>query len=125
MLLEGTLLPVGGNVNWYSYFPGGAEVKNLPANAGDARDMSSIPGSGRSLGEENGNLLQYSCLKTSIDRGVWQAIVHGVSKSWTPLSMYSHTLWRTVWSFLQKLKVELTDDSGITLLGIYPEKTIL
>ena len=51
-------------------------VKNLPVNAGD-----SIPGSGRSPGEGNGNPFQYSCLKNSMDRGAWQAIVHGVAKS--------------------------------------------
>ena len=52
-------------------------VKNLPANAGDARDLSSIPGSGRSSTEGNGNPLQYSCLGNSMDRGVWRATVHG------------------------------------------------
>ena len=56
-------------------FPGGAVVKNLPANAGD---MSSIPGSGRSPGGENGNLIQYSCLENPMDRGAWQATVRGV-----------------------------------------------
>ena len=61
-------------------FPGGTVVKNLPANTGDTRDAGSIPGSGRSPGVENGNLLQYSCLENSIDRGAWQAIVHGVTK---------------------------------------------
>ena len=55
-------------------------VKNLPANAGDTRDVSSIPRSGRSPGVENGDLRQYSCLENSIDRGSWQAIVHGVTK---------------------------------------------
>ena len=55
-------------------------VKNLPANAGDA---DSIPGWGRSPGEGNGNLLQYSCLENSMDRGAWQITVHGVAKSWT------------------------------------------
>ena len=52
-------------------------VKNLPANAGDGRDMGLIPESGRSLGEGNGNPLQYSCLENSIDRGTWWATVHG------------------------------------------------
>ena len=61
-------------------FPGGTVVKNLPANTGDTRDAVSIPGSGRSPGVENGNLLQYSCLENSIDRGAWQAIVHGVTE---------------------------------------------
>ena len=46
-------------------------VKNLPANAGDIRDMGSIPGPGRSLGGGHGNPLQYSCLKNPIDRGAW------------------------------------------------------
>ena len=52
-------------------------VKNLCANAGD---MGLIPGSGRSPGGGNGNVLQYSCLGNSIYRGVWQAIDHGVTK---------------------------------------------
>ena len=52
-------------------------VKNLPANSGD---MGSIPGSGRSPGEENGNPLHYSCLENSMDRGAWQATVHEVTK---------------------------------------------
>ena len=61
-------------------------VKNLPANAGDARDEGSIPGSGRSLGLGNGNLLQYSCLKNSMGRGAWQATIHKITKSQTQLS---------------------------------------
>ena len=55
-------------------------VKNLPANAGDARGAGSIPGLGRSPGEGNGNPLQFSCLENSMDRGAWWAIVHGVAK---------------------------------------------
>ena len=47
-------------------------VKNPPANAGDVRDTGSIPGLGRSPGEGNGNLLQYSCLENSMDRGAWR-----------------------------------------------------
>ena len=58
-------------------FPGGAVVKNLPANAGDMFN----PWSGRSPGGVNGNLLQYSCLKNSMDRGAWLATVHGVAES--------------------------------------------
>ena len=58
-------------------FPGGSAVKNLSANAGDT---GSIPGLGRSPGEENGNPLQYSCLGNPMDREVWQATVHGVTK---------------------------------------------
>ena len=52
-------------------FPGGAVVKNPSANAGDTRDTGLISGLGRSLGEGNGNPLQYSCLETSMDRGAW------------------------------------------------------
>ena len=59
-------------------FLGGSVVKNLPANAEDA---SSIPGSGRSPGEGNGNPLQYSCLGNPMDRGAWWDIVHGVAQS--------------------------------------------
>ena len=62
------------------------EVKNPPANAGDIRDVGSIPGSGRFLGGEHGNPLQYSCLENLVDRGVWRATVHGVTKSRTRLS---------------------------------------
>ena len=61
-------------------------VKNLPANAGiagDAGDVSSIPGLGRSCGVGNGNPLQYSCLENSTDRGAWRATVHGVAESST------------------------------------------
>ena len=62
-------------------------VKNLPANAGDARDMGSIPGWGRSLGIGNVNLFQYSCLENSMDSGAWQATVHGVATHQAPLFM--------------------------------------
>ena len=55
-------------------------VKNLPANA---QDEGLIPGSGRSPGVGNGNPLQYACLGNHMDRGAWQATVHGVAKSWT------------------------------------------
>ena len=58
-------------------------VKNLPAHVGD---VVSIHWSGRVPGERNGNPIQYSCLENSMDRGVWGATVHGVSKSQTGLS---------------------------------------
>ena len=60
-------------------------VKNPPANAGDIRDVGSIPGSGRSPGGGYGNPPQYSCLENPMDRGPWQATVHGVTKSQTRL----------------------------------------
>ena len=59
-------------------FTSGAMVKNFPVNEGDSRDSCKIPGSGISPGEVNGNSLQYSCLENSMDRGAWQAPVHGV-----------------------------------------------
>ena len=58
-------------------FPGVSVVKNPPANAGN---VGLIPGLRRSLGEGNGNPLQYSCLGSPMDRGAWQATVYGVSK---------------------------------------------
>ena len=61
-------------------FPGGSVVKNPPANAGDARDHGSVPGSERSLREGNGNPLLDSCLGNPMDRGAWQATVQGVVK---------------------------------------------
>ena len=56
-------------------------VKNLLANAGEAGDLGSIPGLGRFPAEGHGNPLHYSCLENPMDRGVWQATVHGVSES--------------------------------------------
>ena len=58
-------------------------VKNLPANAGDIRDVGWIPGLGRFPGGGHGNPLQYSCLENPMDRGAWQATVHRVVKSQT------------------------------------------
>ena len=66
-------------------------VKNLPSNAGDTRNVGAITGWGRSPGEGNGYPLEYSCLENSMDRGAWQAIVHGATKSWTHLSTHTHT----------------------------------
>ena len=63
-------------------FPDDTVVKNPPAIAGDT---GSIPGSGRSPGEGNGNPSQYSCLGNPMDRGVWWATVHGFTKNRTPL----------------------------------------
>ena len=68
-------------------------IKNLPAIAGAAGDVGLIPGSGRSPGGGNGNPLQYSCLENSMDRGVWQTAVYGVTKSRTQSSVHAqHTL---------------------------------
>ena len=63
-------------------------VKNPPAKAGNTGETVSIPESGRSLGEGNGNPLHYSCLENPMDEGAWWATVHGVTKSWTQLSKF-------------------------------------
>ena len=66
--------------------PGGSVLKNPPANAGNA---SSIPGSGRSSGEGNGNPLQYSCLENPRGGGAWWAAIYGVAQSQTRLKRLS------------------------------------
>ena len=58
-------------------------VKNLPANAGDTRDVGLIPGSGRSPGGGQGNPVQYCGLENPMDRGTWQATIHRVTKNQT------------------------------------------
>ena len=67
-------------------------VKNIPANAGDLRDVGLIPGSGISPGGGRGNPFQLSRLENPVDRGAWRAVVHGVAKSprlkW--LGMHTH-----------------------------------
>ena len=70
-------------------FPGGSAVKKPPAKARDTRHAGLISGSRRYPGEGNSNPLQYSCLENPIDRGDWQATVHGVTKSQTRLKRLS------------------------------------
>ena len=71
-------------INWCEFcssdFPGGSDGKASTYNVGD---LGSIPGSGRSPGEGNGNPLQYSCLENPMDGGAWWATVHGVAKRLT------------------------------------------
>ena len=69
-------------------------VKNPPAKAGVSGDAGLIPGLGRSPGGEHGNPLQYRCLGNPMDRGAWQATVHGVAESRTRLSDREHTFLR-------------------------------
>ena len=64
-------------------------VKNLPASAGDIRNIGSIPGLGRFLGGGHGNPLQYSCLENPMDRGAWRATVHRITKSWTEVTKHA------------------------------------
>ena len=68
---------------------GGTVVKNLPASARDTKAAGMIPELGRFLGEENGNLPLYPCLENSMDRGGWQAVVHGTAKS--RIQQHTHT----------------------------------
>jgi len=69
----------------------GAQV--IKASACSMGDPGSIPGSGRSPGEENGNPLQYSCLENSMDGGAWWTTVHGVAKSRTQLSVFTYYIY--------------------------------
>ena len=69
-------------------------VNNLPDNAGDTRNMGSVPGLGRSPGVRNGTPLQYSCQDNPMDRGAWWATDHGVTKSQTHLSTHTCTLYK-------------------------------
>ena len=71
--------------SYLGFLGGTLVVKNLNANAGDAGNKGLIPGAGKSPGGGHGSPLQYSCLENPIDRGAWQAIVHGVAKSQTQL----------------------------------------
>ena len=86
----------------------GAVVKNPPANAGGARDVGSIFGSGRSPGEGKGNPLQYSCLGNPMDRGAQWATVHGVAKSQTQLSNQTHTHTHTQDYFKSRINVQFS-----------------
>ena len=71
-------------------FPCDTVVKNSPVNGGDTRDMGSISRSGRSPGGRNGNLLQYSCLGNSVDRGNWWAAVHGITVRHDCVTKHAH-----------------------------------
>ena len=70
----------------------GSVVKNPPANAANTGNMGSVHGLGRSPAGGNGNPFQYSCLENPMDRGAWQATVHGVAKSRTRLSMHTQNV---------------------------------
>ena len=80
-------------------------VKNPPANTGDVRDTSSIPGSGRSPGRGNGNPVQYSCLENPTNRGAWRDTAHVVAKSWTWLKRLSR-IQRPRDEFTEKMSLE-------------------
>ena len=91
-------------------------VKNLPANRGDEGDVGCIPGVGRSPGVGNGNPPQYSCLENTMDRGVWQAAVHGVAKGQIPLSTHTGTvLLEALWENLFHAALPAAGDCGQSL----------
>ena len=71
------------------------------------RDVGLIPGTGRSPGEGNGNLLQYSCLGNPMDRGAWRTIVHGVEKNW---------VWLNDWACMQKIRNQDSHDPCFSVL---------
>ena len=82
------------NIYTYCIYTGGTVLKNLPASAGDAQDVGSIPGSGRSSGEGNGNPLQCSCWENPMDRGAWSTTVLGVAESQTRLRTHTHIMYK-------------------------------
>ena len=71
--------------------PGSAVSKESACQRRKCRRRGLVPGSGRSPGIQNGNPLQYSCRENSVDRGAWWATIYGATKSWTQLSVYTHT----------------------------------
>ena len=76
-------------------FSDGSAVKSLSANAGDIRDLGSIPELARSPGGGNGNPLQYSCWENSVDKEAWWATVHGVTVRHNgTTNTHTHTLLR-------------------------------
>ena len=85
-------------------------------STGDTEDAGSIPGLARCPGGENGNPLQYSCLENPIDRGAWQARVHGIAKSQTGLSVRVHTHTHTHTHTTMKKPVLTTDHKLSPLL---------
>ena len=82
-------------------------VKNSPAKEGEAWDVGSIPGSGRSPERGHGNPLQYSCLENAMNRGAWQATVHSISNSQTQLKQFgTHAhicMYKLLWISLEKV----------------------
>ena len=110
-------------------FPGGSDGKELAWNAGD---LGSIPGLGRSPGGRHGNPLQYSCLENPMDKGAWQAIVHGVAESRHNWGDWTHTVgngwwgigeikeWQHVWeALLLKEKESNLEGNLESIKGFY------
>ena len=92
-------------------------VKNLPATAGDIRDMGSSPGSGRCPGGGHGNPLQCSCLENPVDRGAWQAMVHGVAKKSDMTQLLNNKMYVCVYI---NIYIFIFIFRFFSLLGYYP-----
>ena len=98
----------------FTRLPGDSVVKNPPVNAGD---VGSIPGSERSSGEGNGNSHQNSCLGNSMDRGAWQAIVHGVAKELDMTKQLNNNFTKNLTGFSLDL---CSCSSTVTVLWHFP-----
>ena len=83
---------IGSCIQYNKGFPGVTSGKESAYSTGDAGDVGLTPGSGRSPRGGNGNPLQYSFWNNSMDRGTWQAAIHGVTNSWTPLSTHTFNI---------------------------------
>ena len=104
----------------HPWWPGG---KESACNAGGARHMSLISGSGRSPGRGHGNPLQYSCLQNPMDRGAWWATIHGVAKSWTQLkwlSTHAHAVYLGIEGIAWKERINPAADASSLCLSLIP-----
>ena len=103
-------------------FPGGRVVKNLPANSGDTRDTGSIPGSERSPGSWPVDpLLHYSCLKNSMDRGAWDAAVHGsqrVGHCWAHTEQHGSRHLYSPWTRSLQNNKRTPRSKGLNFMGL-------
>ena len=85
------------SIFWFGGFPGGSNGKESACHAGN---LGSVPGSGRSPGEGNGNPFQYSCLENSMDREAWQDTARGVANSWIRMSEQHFEFFTIMFSWL-------------------------
>ena len=104
-------------------FPGGSDNKQSAHNTGD---LGLIPGSGRSPGEQNGNSLQYSCLENSMDRGVWWATTHGVTKQSDTTEWLTHTQgWRGPSDHSRSLNLPYTQNPAHRSFPLFSSQLLL